>query len=218
MLPINFVSTVCEISIRWLQRTHLVISQHWIRYWLGAVRQQSIIWTKVDPDLYHRMTSLNVLTLCTKMTVTLQTMISSALHSINISGIWLNCYWISSYAALIMIRKDIITLDMAPKQYLKTFIRRLSMHINVNCPRVKNTHALQNSMMYHVHFQLRNGIFIVIKVKSWWARWRFKITGVSTVCSTAFSCADQWKHQSFASLDFVRGMHRWPVVSLTKGQ
>ena len=47
---------------------------------------------------------------------------------------------------------------------------------------------------------------------------RSQITGVSLVYSTICSDADQRKHQSSASLAFVRGIHRWPVVSLTKGQ
>ena len=44
-----------------------------------------------------------------------------------------------------------------------------------------------------------------------------QITGVSIVCSTVCSGAGQRKHQSSASLAFVRGIHRWPVVSLHKG-
>ena len=36
------------------------------------------------------------------------------------------------------------------------------------------------------------------------------------VCWTVSPGADQRKHQSFASLAFVRGSYRWPVVSLTK--
>ena len=40
-----------------------------------------------------------------------------------------------------------------------------------------------------------------------------QITGVSIVYSTVCSGADQWKHQSSASLAFVRGFHRWPVNS-----
>ena len=43
------------------------------------------------------------------------------------------------------------------------------------------------------------------------------ITGVSIVYSTICSCADQRKHQSSASLAFVRGIHRWPVNSHHKG-
>ena len=39
-------------------RTLLVISQHWFRYWLGAVRQQAITWTSVDQDLQRHMASL----------------------------------------------------------------------------------------------------------------------------------------------------------------
>ena len=45
----------------------------------------------------------------------------------------------------------------------------------------------------------------------------FQITGVQIVYSTVCSVADQRKHQSFASLAFVRGIHRWPVNSPHKG-
>ena len=38
-----------------------------------------------------------------------------------------------------------------------------------------------------------------------------KITGISIVYSTVYSGAHQRKHQSWASLAFVRGIHRWPV-------
>ena len=38
-----------------------------------------------------------------------------------------------------------------------------------------------------------------------------RITGISIVCSTVCWGADQWKHQSSASLAFVRGIHRSPV-------
>ena len=44
-----------------------------------------------------------------------------------------------------------------------------------------------------------------------------QITCVSAVCSIFCSDADQRKHQSSASLVFVRGIHRWPVDSLHKG-
>ena len=39
-------------------RTLLMISHHWFRWWLGAVRQQAITWTSVDQDLQHHMASL----------------------------------------------------------------------------------------------------------------------------------------------------------------
>ena len=40
-----------------------------------------------------------------------------------------------------------------------------------------------------------------------------QITGVSIVCSTVRSGADQRKYQSPVSLAFVMTTHRWPVVS-----
>ena len=44
-----------------------------------------------------------------------------------------------------------------------------------------------------------------------------QITGVSIVCSIVCSEADQRKHQSSASLAFVRGIHLPPVNSHHKG-
>ena len=44
-----------------------------------------------------------------------------------------------------------------------------------------------------------------------------QITGVSLVWSTVCSGSDQRKHQSSASLAYVRGIHRWPVNSPHKG-
>ena len=40
-----------------------------------------------------------------------------------------------------------------------------------------------------------------------------QITGISIIYSILCSGADQIKHQSSASLAFVRGIHRWPVDS-----
>ena len=44
-----------------------------------------------------------------------------------------------------------------------------------------------------------------------------QITSITIVYSTLYSGADQRKHQSSASLAFVRGIHRWPVNSPHKG-
>ena len=44
-----------------------------------------------------------------------------------------------------------------------------------------------------------------------------QITRLTIVCSTVYSGAGQRKHQSSASLAFVRGIHRWPVNSPHKG-
>ena len=44
-----------------------------------------------------------------------------------------------------------------------------------------------------------------------------QITSLTIVCSTVYSGANQRKHQSSASLAFVRGIHRSPVNSPHKG-
>ena len=44
-----------------------------------------------------------------------------------------------------------------------------------------------------------------------------QITSLMIVYSTAYSRTDQRKHQSSASLAFVRGFHRWPMNSPHKG-
>ena len=44
-----------------------------------------------------------------------------------------------------------------------------------------------------------------------------QITSLASVYSTVYSGADQRKHQSSASLAFVRGIHRWPMNSPQKG-
>ena len=43
-----------------------------------------------------------------------------------------------------------------------------------------------------------------------------QVTSFTIVSSTVYSGADQRKHQSSASLAFVRGIHRWPVKSSHK--
>ena len=46
-------------------------SQHMFQLWLGAIKQQFIIWANVDPDLRPHMASTghNELTYCVLMTV-----------------------------------------------------------------------------------------------------------------------------------------------------
>ena len=44
-----------------------------------------------------------------------------------------------------------------------------------------------------------------------------QITSLTIVYSIIYSCADQRKHQTSASLAFVRGIHRWPVNFPHKG-
>ena len=47
----------CETLRPW---TFLMIDQHWFSSWLGAVRQQAIIWANVKPDLCGHMPSLAI--------------------------------------------------------------------------------------------------------------------------------------------------------------
>ena len=37
-----------------------MVSQHWLRRWLGAIRQQAIFWTIADQDLRNHMTSQGI--------------------------------------------------------------------------------------------------------------------------------------------------------------
>ena len=41
-------------------RTSLMITQHWFRLWLVAIRQQAITWANVDPDLCRHLASLSL--------------------------------------------------------------------------------------------------------------------------------------------------------------
>ena len=62
----------------------------------------------------------------------------------------------------------------------------------------------------HNIYRLHNSDVIMGMVAS-------QITSLTTVCPTIYSGADQRKHQSSASLAFVRGIHRWPLNSPHKG-
>ena len=99
----------------------------------------------------------------------------------------------------------------------------LRQNIMFNAPPRKNT-------------SFPNVTIIPLK-KAWWrardvaskkTRWHYndvimsmrayQITNFTIVYSTVYSGADQRKHQSSASLAFVRGIHRWLVNSPHKGQ
>ena len=57
-----------------------------------------------------------------------------------------------------------------------------------------------------VNFQIQIQIQIMGAIAS-------QITSLAIVYSTVYSDVDQRKHQSSASLAFVRGIHRWSVNS-----
>ena len=54
----RFTTLSCEIALIWMSLDLMIISQHWFRWWLGAVRQRAITWVNVDPDLCRHMASL----------------------------------------------------------------------------------------------------------------------------------------------------------------
>ena len=86
----------------------------------------------------------------------------------------------------------------------------------------------------YIYIYHTNVSAIINLQKMFWPRTFFEITGLhyndvimspmasqftslTIVYSTVYSGADQRKHQSYASLAFVRGIHRWPVNSPHKG-
>ena len=79
---------------------------------------------------------------------------------------------------------------------------RETAHQHVPC------HSMErawNSNMQPMHYDVIMGTMVS------------QITSLMIVYSTFYSGADHRKHQSSASLAFVRGIHRWPVNSLHKG-
>ena len=63
-------------------------------------------------------------------------------------------------------------------------------------------HELQTKSVYFSHY---NDVIMGAMAS--------RITSLTPVWSTVYSGADQRKHQSFASLAFERGIHRWLVNS-----
>ena len=78
--------------------------------------------------------------------------------------------------------------------------------------------------MSHNSTYLSKSIYSVVWYRTWKKHYRdiimsmmeSQITGASIVYLTVCSGTDQRKHQSFASLAFVRGIHWWPVNSPQK--
>ena len=73
----------------------------------------------------------------------------------------------------------------------------------------QKVHIFIHLIRFTLERKLRNRSCIT--VTSWWARWRLR-SSASQLFTTVYSGADQRKHQSSASLAFVRGIHRWPVI------
>ena len=72
------------------------------------------------------------------------------------------------------------------------------------------THTCISGLLMHIVINGHYNDVIMSTIAS-------QITSLTIVYSTVYSGADQRKHQSSASLAFVRGIHRWPVNSPHKG-
>ena len=82
-----------------------------------------------------------------------------------------------------------------------------SVHFLKSKHNYRGFHILRDLMMTH---RIRYNDVIINAMAS-------QITSLAIVYSTVYSGTDERKHQSSASLAFVRGIHRWPVNSPHKG-
>ena len=87
----------------------------------------------------------------------------------------------------------------------------------VECVCKKCFHAIYFALTfykkYHITHDTFKSSFPCITVTFLWARWRLKSPAPTIVYSILYSGADQRKHQSSASLAFMRVIHRGPVNS-----
>ena len=77
------------------------------------------------------------------------------------------------------------------------------------------------SILWRHHEHSHNGPYVMLQRSEHYndvivGAMASQITSPTMVYSIVYSDADQRKHQSSASLAFVRGIHRWPVTSLHK--
>ena len=78
------------------------------------------------------------------------------------------------------------------------------LYSNINTPRHGDVYRLKGTQAPLVG---------VIRMMPKWARWRLKSPASRLFTQPFIQGADQRKHQSSASLAFVRGIHRWPMNS-----
>ena len=89
---------------------------------------------------------------------------------------------------------------------MKLLVAAYILHLNISLPKAFSTNLLWKGFC---NFGGHYSVVIMSAIAS-------QITSILTVYSTICSCADQTKHQSFASLASVPGIRRWPVNSLHK--
>ena len=117
------------------------------------------------------------------------------LYDMYMPGVFVNC-WASPTDVITTIRRD--ELDNGLKRY-RSALRVAGLWANHNTVR-------PSALSYKIYPHHDD----VIKWKHFPRYWPF-VRGIYR--SPVYSDADQRKHQSSASLVFVRGIHRWPVNS-----
>ena len=118
-------------------------------------------------------------------------------------------------------------------QHFRTHFRQrlyfysISLNVVPGSP-VDNNSALEQRRWQTIIWTIDGLVYWRIYwANSFWHRWNHysdvimgvlasQITSIIIVYWNVYSGADQRKHQSFASLVFVRGTHRWPVNSAQK--
>ena len=95
----------------------------------------------------------------------------------------------------------------------------------LNIINVDSLWTRMSSIVFHtVHYSVENPMWSAVEYYRWSVGVTYyndvimsaiasQITSLSIVYSTVYSGADQRKHQSSASLTFVREIHWWPVTS-----
>ena len=80
-------------------------------------------------------------------------------------------------------------------------------------------HSLPTGIYIYLKYAhvLRFNMFVAITMTSQWAPWRLKSPAPQLFTQPFIQGADQRKHQSSASLAFVRRIHRWPLNFPHKG-
>ena len=101
---------------------------------------------------------------------------------------------------------------LIPKNMGISILERRYLDIGTD-PRQPTTDCLHFSLDTIQQFHVLRSSFADITMTSEWAGWRLKSTASRLFTQPFIQGADQRKHQSSASLAFVRWIHRWLVNS-----
>ena len=108
----------CKILLGWMP---IIFCQHWFRLWLGAVRQQAIIWTIVDQYLCHQIASLGDNELNRHQRL-------EPLYSITACVLGLDKFWTVVCCFTSSIKHQILDICMS---MIITYIHKKPMHLAV---------------------------------------------------------------------------------------